>query len=69
VGIWVSGRLAGNMWMTVREVRQYWWQLEPPDHNETAFSLAAGLPIELIDLVETLLNVKSSPSLETDGLS
>jgi hypothetical protein len=68
-GIWINGRLAGNMWMTVREVRQYWWQLESPDHNETAFSLAAGLPDDLIDLVETLLQVQSPPSLESDGLS
>jgi hypothetical protein len=68
-GIWINGRLAGNMWMTVREVRQYWWQLESPDHNETAFSLAAGLPDNLIDLVETLLQVQSPPSLESDGLS
>jgi hypothetical protein len=55
--------------MTVRESRQYWWQLEPSDHNETAFSLAAGLPVELIDLVGKLLQAKSPPSLETDGLS
>ena len=68
-GIWVNGRLTGNMWMTVREVRQYWWQLEPPDQNKTAFSLAAGLPNDLIILLETLLQVQSPPSLETDGMS
>ena len=68
-GIWVNGRLAGNMWMTMREVRQYWWQLKPSNYNETAFSLAAGLPVDLNELVETLLQVESPPILETDGLS
>ena len=68
-GIWVNGHLAGNMWMTVRQVRQYWWQLEPPDDNKTDLSLAAALPHNLIDLVETLLNVETPPNLEVDGLS
>jgi hypothetical protein len=68
-GIWVNGRLAGNMWMTVRETRQYWWQLNPSDDNQTAFSLAAGLTIELIDLVGTLLQVESPPNLETGSRS
>jgi len=68
-GIWVDGYLAGNLWMTVREAKQYWWQSEPSDHDETAFSLAAGLPVELIDLVETLLQVESPPTLETSGKS
>ena len=68
-GIWVNGHLAGNMWMTVREVRQYWWQSQPPDDNKTDLSLAAALPHNLIDLVETLLDVGTPPSLESDGLS
>ena len=37
--------------------------------NETAFSLAAGLRVELINLVETLLHVESPPSVEAVGLS
>jgi hypothetical protein len=68
-GIWVDGYLAGNLWMTVRETRHYWWQLNPPDQNETAFSLAAGFPVELVDLVDTLLQVESPPGLEKEGLS
>jgi hypothetical protein len=32
------------MWMTVREVRQYWRQSQPADDNKTDLSLAAGLP-------------------------
>ena len=68
-GIWVNGYLAGNLWMTVREVRTYWWQWEPSDPNETAFSLAAGLRLELVDLVARLLQVESPPSLAQDGLS
>jgi hypothetical protein len=57
------------MWMTVREVRQYWWQSQPPDDNKTDLRLAAALPHNLIDLVETLLDVGTPPSLESDGLS
>jgi hypothetical protein len=68
-GIWIDGHLAGNLWMTVVEVRQDWWRLNQPIRNETAFSLAAGLRVELIDLVETVLQVESPPSLETNGLS
>jgi len=68
-GIWINGHLAGNMWMTVRETRQYLWQSQPSDDNKTDLSLAAGLPNNLFDLVETLLNVETPPSLEVDGLS
>jgi len=68
-GIWVDGHFAGNMWMTVREVRQYWWQSETSDANKTDLSLAAGLPHNLINLVETLLNVETPPNLEINGLS
>lgn len=68
-GIWINGQLAGNLWMTVRESQQYWWQVAPSDSNETAFSLAAGLRVELIDLIEILLQVESPPTLGTDGLS
>jgi hypothetical protein len=53
----------------VREVRQYWWQLAPSDDNKTDLSLVAGLPHNLMDLVETLLNVETPPSLEVNGLS
>jgi len=69
-GIWVNGHLAGNLWMTVREVRQSWWPFGNPVRKETAFSLAAGLRVELIDLVETLLKVDTAPpALESGGLS
>lgn len=68
-GIWVDGYLVGNLWMTVREAKQYWWQSEPSNHDETAFSLAAGLPVGLIDLVKTLLQVESPPTLEASGKS
>ena len=65
----MDGHFAGNMWMTVREVRQYWWQSETSDDNKTDLSLAAGLPYNLINLVETLLNVETPPNLEINGLS
>ena len=68
-GIWVNGHLAGNMSMTVREVCQYWWQLEPSDDNKTDLSLAAVLPHNFFELVETLLKVETPPNLDVDGLS
>jgi hypothetical protein len=66
-GIWIDGHLAGNMWMTVRETRQYWWQSQPADDNKTDLSLAAGLPHNLMDLVETLLDVGTPPAWRAMG--
>lgn len=68
-GIWFNGKLAGNMWMTVRKGHQYLWESEPHDINATGLSIAVGLTVELIDLVETLLLVQLPPSLESAGQS
>jgi len=68
-GIWVNGYLAGNMWKTIREVRQSTQESDSPDRNETVFSLAAGLPVELIDLVEAMMLAQTPPSLEMKELS
>ena len=69
-GIWADGRLAGNLWMTMREVHQEWWRLTGPVSSKTNKSLAAGLHSDLIDLVEELLQVETQPEMiERNGLS
>jgi hypothetical protein len=55
-GIWLNGKLIGNMWMTIREERRYFGIPETTTIRVTDRSRAAGLTTNL--LAESLMSSK-----------